>query len=116
MAAPAKGSAPPKPNTPAMCGSKSPQARQAKKQLHSLHASFTPEQPKNPPAVEVAKVPASDEAATVDGEQVTVDARTLKAIMLSHSTGVTEEQVNLKIVATETDGRWYVTDLRISAG
>ncbi len=116
MAAPAKDSAPSKPNTAAMCGSKSPQTRQAKKQLHSLHASFTPEHPKNPPAVEVARVPASDGAATVDGEQVTVDGRTLKAIVLSHSTGVTEDQISLKIVATEMDGRWYVTDLRISAG
>ncbi|MEU8824778.1 hypothetical protein [Streptomyces sp. NPDC048636] len=116
MASPGTDSAPAKPNSAALCGDRSRQGQEAKKQIHSLHTSFTPARPKNPPVVEVAKAPVSGGVATVDGEQVTVDGQTLKAITLSHSTGVTEDKFSLKIVATEIDGRWYVTDLRISSG
>ncbi|MGO4426083.1 hypothetical protein AB4Z54_47140, partial [Streptomyces sp. MCAF7] len=39
------------------------------------------------PTVKVAEVPVTDKKATVDGEQITVDGQTLKAIVLSNSTG-----------------------------
>ncbi|MGW7694349.1 hypothetical protein ACWGMA_36745 [Streptomyces asiaticus] len=50
------------------------------------------------------------------GDQATVDGRTLKAIVLLHSTGVEEDQVGIRIEADAVAGRWYVTDLGLSVG
>ncbi|MFE9006030.1 hypothetical protein ACFYOY_28495 [Streptomyces sp. NPDC007875] len=116
MATPATGGSPAKPNTAATCGGDTPQAQQMRQQIHRLHASFAPDQPKNPPTVKVAKVPVADEKATVGGEQITVDGQTLKAIVLSHSTGVKEDEVGVRVEAAVVDGRWYVTDLGLSVG
>ncbi|WP_211121515.1 hypothetical protein [Streptomyces yatensis] len=116
MATSADGGSPAKPNTAAMCGGDTPQARQMKQQVHRLHASFAPDQPKNPPTVKVAKVPVADQKATVDGEQITVDGQTLKAIVLSNSTGVKEDEIGVRVEAAVVGGRWYVTDLGLSVG
>ena len=115
MATPASGSSSAKPNTAETCGGDSPQAQQTKKSLDPLHRWFTPEQPKNPPSVKVAKTSVSNGTTTVDGEQVTVDGQTLKAVVFSHSSGVTEDEISIKITASEIDGRWYVADLHFSA-
>ncbi|WP_157857017.1 hypothetical protein [Streptomyces sp. PRh5] len=116
MALPATDGSPAKPSTEAMCAGKGPQAQQMADQIHRMHTSFTPDQPKNPPTVKVAEVPVKDKKATVDGEQITVDGQTLKAIVLSHSTGVEEDQVGIRIEAGVVEGRWYVTDLGLSVG
>ncbi|MCQ8193183.1 hypothetical protein [Streptomyces rugosispiralis] len=81
-----------------------------------MHTAFTPDQPKSPPTVKVAEVPVTGKKATVDGEQITVDGQTLKAIVLSHSTGVKEDQVGVRIEAGVVEGRWYVTNLGLSVG
>lgn len=116
MAIPATDGSPAKPGTEAMCGGKGPEAQRMAEQIHRMHTSFTPDQPKNPPTVKVAEVPVTGKKATVDGEQVTVDGRTLKAIVLSHSTGVEKDQVGIRIEAGVVAGRWYVTDLGLSVG
>ncbi len=116
MATPGTGGSAAKPNTAAMCGGDTPQAQQMKQQVHRLHASFAPDQPKNPPTVKVAEVPVADKKATVDGEQITVDGQTLKAIVLSNSTGVKEDEIGVRVEAAVVDGRWYVTDLGLSVG
>ncbi|GAA1083810.1 hypothetical protein GCM10009577_00110 [Streptomyces javensis] len=116
MATPAANGSPAKPGTEAMCGGDGPEARRMEKQIHRMHTAFTPDQPKNPPTVKVAEVPVTGKKATVDGEQVTVDGQTLKAIVLSHSTGVEEGQIGIKIEAGVVAGRWYVTDLGFSVG
>jgi hypothetical protein len=116
MATPATDGSPPKPNTAATCGSDTQEAKQTKQTLDSLHESFTPDQPKSPPTVKVAKVPVKDKKATVDGEQITVDGETLKGIVLSHSTGVKEDQVDVSVKASLLNGLWYVTDLGLSVG
>ncbi|AEM83986.1 hypothetical protein [Streptomyces violaceusniger] len=116
MATSGTGGTPAKPNTAAMCGGDTPQAQQMKQQIHRLHASFAPDQPNNPPTVKVAEVPVADNKATVDGERITVDGQTLKAIVLSNSTGVKEDQIGVRVEAAVVDGRWYVTDLGLSVG
>ncbi len=116
MATPAGDGSPAKPGTEARCGGKGPEAQQIKAQIHRMHTSFTPDQPKNPPTVKVAEVPVTGKKATVDGEQITVDGRTLKAIVLSHSTGVEKDQVGIRIEAGVVEGRWYVTNLGLSVG
>ncbi|GAA3353494.1 hypothetical protein GCM10017744_007080 [Streptomyces antimycoticus] len=116
MATAATGGSPAKPNTAAMCGGDTPEARRMKQQIHRLHASFAPAQSKNPPTVKVAKVPVAEKKATVDGEQITVDGQTLKAIVLSNSTGVKEDELGIRVEAAVMGGRWYVTDLGLSVG
>ncbi|MBP2066371.1 hypothetical protein [Streptomyces iranensis] len=116
MATPATGGSPAKPGTEAMCGGDGPEAQQMADQIHRMHTSFTPDQPKSPPTVKVAEVPVTDKKATVDGEQITVDGQTLEAIVVSHSTGVKEDQVGVRIEAGVVAGRWYVTDLGLSVG
>ncbi|MFE2184725.1 hypothetical protein [Streptomyces sp. NPDC059455] len=116
MATPATDGSPAKPGTAAMCGGKGPEAQQMVDQIHRMHASFAPDQPKNPPTVKVAEVPVAGKKATVDGKQITVDGQTLKAIVLSHSTGVEENQVGIRIEAGVVEGRWYVTNLGLSVG
>lgn len=116
MATPAGDGSPAKPGTEARCGGKGPEAQRMKEQIHRMHTSFTPDQPKSPPTVKVAEVPVTDKKATVDGDQVTVDGRTLKAIVLSHSTGVEKDQIGIRIEAGVVEGRWYVTNLGLSVG
>ncbi len=116
MATPATDGSPAKPSTEAMCGGDGPEAQRMADQIHRMHTSFTPDQPKSPPTVKVAEVPVTDKKATVDGEQITVDGQTLEAIVVSHSTGVKEDQVGVRIEAGVVAGRWYVTDLGLSVG
>ncbi|MFI1330667.1 hypothetical protein ACH4U7_11060 [Streptomyces sp. NPDC020845] len=114
MANPGMDGAPPTPNTAEMCSGNGEEAKEMKEQVHRVHTAFTPDQPKNPPTVKVAEVPVTDKKATVDGEQITVDGQTLKAIVLSNSTGVEEDEVVVRIEVGVREGRWYVTDLRLS--
>jgi hypothetical protein len=116
MGTPATGTSPARANTAATCGGNGTTVQQMKDQIHSLHASFTPEPSTPNLTVSVAKVPVTGKTAVVTGDQVNVNGRTLTEIVLSHSTGVQEGDVGLKIDATHIDGSWYVTNLHLSVG
>ncbi|WBB62026.1 hypothetical protein O7599_05660 [Streptomyces sp. WMMC500] len=110
------GSTPAKANTKEMCSGRGTEAEEARNLLHDLHASFALDPPRSSPEVVAEEVPESGGTATFGGDQVTVDGQTLEAVMLSNSSGVEDSELELEIVATEIDGRWYVTDLPVSVG
>jgi hypothetical protein len=114
MAIRSTNGSPPKPNTPQMCGDSS--AHQMQDKLRKLQKSFTPAHPQKPPQVEVADGKASGGSVTVSGDQITVDGQSLKAIVLSHSTGVNESDFDINVKAGNIGSKWYVTDFRISVG
>jgi hypothetical protein len=99
-----------------MCEGDSPAAEQARQGVSAFHASFTPRDAGASPVVEVAESPQSGGTAAFDGQQVTVDGQTLEDVVVANSTGVEPGRIALGIVATEIDGRWYVTDLSLSFG
>ncbi|MFD0312724.1 hypothetical protein [Streptomyces flavalbus] len=112
----ATGSEPAKPHTAAMCDSDSPDVQQMNKVVDSLRTSFTPEGANGQADTEVAEVAAADGKAVVPGEGITVNGQTLNEIMLSHSTGLTADQLDTAFEVTEVQGAWYVTDMKLGVG
>ncbi|MET7685989.1 hypothetical protein [Streptomyces sp. NPDC005423] len=81
-----------------------------------IRTSFTPKPPTDDPKVEVAHVaPTGDEVVT-PAEKVTVDGQTLDKVILSHSTGVKADQLDVKVHSTKIEDAWYVTDLDFNIG
>jgi hypothetical protein len=103
-------------NTAAMCEGDSPEAGQAGQLVSTLAESFTPESRGEPPVVEVTEGTEPDGTATFDGQQITMDGRTLQDVVVSNSTGVEPGQIGIEIDASQIDGLWYVTDMNLSFG
>ncbi|WP_405806262.1 hypothetical protein [Streptomyces sp. NBC_01187] len=98
------------------CGKDEAEAKEAKKRLSRFHTTFTPEQPRNPPQVNVGAVRPSGSTAKVDGERITVDGQSLNAIVVSNSQGVEKGQVDVQVKVSRVENGWYVTDLGLSVG
>jgi hypothetical protein len=114
MGQPADGASPAETGTPATCEGKGAKAQQMKTQLHSMHSAFVPKPAPSNATVEVADVPTTDNTASVTGDQVTIDGQTLTAVVLSNSTGVGKDQLDLKLDAGKIKDSWYVTDFHLS--
>lgn len=102
--------APAKPSTPQQCGAGS----KAQVMLGRLRKSLTPAHPGNPPKVKVAALKPSGGTVTARADQVTVDGKTLKAIMISNSSGPGKKGIRFGIKAGGVNGRWYVTGIKLS--
>ncbi|TDB95170.1 hypothetical protein [Actinomadura sp. 7K534] len=107
--APDKHSAP-NPATSEACGS----GGRAANMLRRLQPSFTPANLGTSPQVKVADVKSSGGTVTVSGDQITVDGQTLTAIVLSNSTGLKKDDIQLGVNAGNISGKWYVTDIALS--
>ncbi|MFF0107743.1 hypothetical protein [Streptomyces hirsutus] len=116
MGEPATDSSPARAGTPSTCGSDAPEAKRMEELIGGFRESFTPEPPTDDPKVEAARVPATGDKVVVPADRITVDGQTLDKIILSHSTGVDPEQLNVNMEADEIDDAWYVTNLDFDIG
>lgn len=66
--------------------------------------------------MEVARVPATGDTVEFPADKISVDGQTLDKIVLSHSTGVTADQLNIKIQSSKIEDSWYVTNLDLDIG
>ncbi|MFE1797319.1 MULTISPECIES: hypothetical protein [unclassified Streptomyces] len=116
MAEPAKGSTPAKVGSEETCGDDAPDRKQIDATVEQLGESFTPEPPPADPKVEVAKAEATGDTVEYPADKITVDGQTLEKIVLSHSTGVTADQLNIKVQSGRIEDSWYVTNLDLDIG
>lgn len=116
MAEPADGSTPAKVGSEETCGDGATDRKQIDATVEQLGESFTPEPPPADPKVEVAEVPATGDTVEFPADKISVDGQTLDKIVLSHSTGVTADQLNIKIQSSRIEDSWYVTNLDLDIG
>ncbi|MFI6277244.1 hypothetical protein [Streptomyces sp. NPDC050988] len=112
----ATDSAPARAGTAERCDSDDPEVRQMQDNLGEMRTSFMPKPPTDNPKVEVATVQPTGDKAVVPAEKVTVEGKTLDKIILSHSTGVEEGQLDVNMESTKIDDAWYVTNLDFNIG
>jgi hypothetical protein len=110
------GSAPSTADAESACADGSPASKQVKTVTDRLRTTFTPQQAGGHPTVEVKQVPATGGKAEVPADRITVDGQTLEEVVLSNSTGLEPGDLDIAFEATETDGRWYVTDMDMNIG
>ncbi|MFE6199311.1 hypothetical protein [Streptomyces sp. NPDC057838] len=116
MAEPAAGSGPARVGSEETCGDDAPQRKRLEQTLGQFKESFTPDPPSDAPEVEVARTPATGQKVTVPADRITVDGQGLDEIVLSHSTGVTEDQLDIKVESSRIEDSWYVTNLHFDIG
>ncbi|PSM42553.1 hypothetical protein C6Y14_15215 [Streptomyces dioscori] len=116
MAEPAEGSTPAKVGSEETCGDGAPDRKQIDATVKQLGESFTPEPPSVDPKVEVAKAEVTGDTAEYPADKITVDGQTLEKIVLSHSTGVTADQLDIKVQSSRIEDSWYVTNLDFDIG
>ncbi len=96
------------------CADDAPERKQMDKTLGSIRESFTPEPPTDDPKVDVTKVPATGAKVVFPADKIDINGQTLKEVVLSHSTGVTADQLEVSVQAGKIKDAWYVTNLKIS--
>jgi len=116
MAEPATGSAPAKVGNEEMCADGAPERKQIEKNLGQIRESFTPETPTDDPKVDVAKVPATGDKVEIPADKITIDGQTLEKVILAQSTGVTADQLDVKVQSSKIKDAWYVTNLDLGIG
>ncbi|MFS8204168.1 hypothetical protein ACLVWQ_36545 [Streptomyces sp. CWNU-52B] len=116
MAEPADGSTPAKVGSEETCGDGAPERKQIDQTIGQVRESFVPDPPTDDPKVEVAKAPAAGDTVEFPSDKITVDGQTLEKIVLSHSTGVTADQLDIKVQSTKIKDAWYVTNLDLDIG
>ncbi len=116
MAEPAAGSGPARVGSAETCGDGAPERKQMEKSIGQFRESFTPEPPTDDPKVEVAKTPATGDEVKIPADRITVDGQPLDKIVLSHSTGVEEGLLDIKVESSRIEDLWYVTNLDFDIG
>ena len=116
MAEPATDSAPAQVGSAEKCGEDAPERKEMEKNLGQFRESFTPQPPTDDPKVEVTQAPATGDQVEIPADKITVDGQTLEKIVLSHSTGVEEGQLDIKVQSSKIEDAWYVTNLDFNIG
>ncbi|MGW3291629.1 hypothetical protein ACWDR3_44100 [Streptomyces sp. NPDC001002] len=116
MAEPADGSRPAQVGSTKTCGDGAPERERMKATLGQFKESFTPDPPSNDPKVEVTQDLGTGDKVTVPAAKINVDGQALDKIVLSHSTGVTQDQLDIKVESSRIEGSWYVTNLDFNVG
>lgn len=106
---------PPKVFSPEACAGQDKTMKSMRKVLDGLRTAFTPDNAANPPKVEVAGPAATGDSAKIAADKISVEGKTLDAVVLSHSTGVQPGQTNITFSLQKLEKAWYVTnfDLKI---
>ncbi|MET8111870.1 hypothetical protein [Streptomyces prasinus] len=112
----ATDASPAKVGGPETCAGDAPQAKQMEKAVEGFRESFTPEPPTDDPKVEAARTPATGDQVVIPADRITVDGKTLEEVILSNSTGVNSEDLNVNVEAGKIEDAWYVTNLDFDIG
>ncbi|MFJ6087929.1 hypothetical protein ACIQI8_41805 [Streptomyces sp. NPDC092369] len=116
MAEPADGSRPAQVGSAKTCGDDAPERGRMKATLGQLKESFTSDPPSTDPKVEVTQALGAADKVTVPAAEINVDGQALDKIVLSHSTGVTQDQLDIKVESSKIEDSWYVTNLDFNVG
>ncbi|MFF0016315.1 hypothetical protein [Streptomyces sp. NPDC005374] len=116
MAEPADGSEPAQVGSEKTCGDDAPERKRMEATLGQFKESFTPDPPSDAPKVEVTQAPGTGDKVTVPADRIKVDGQALDKIVLSHSTGVTQDQLDVKVESSRINDSWYVTNLDFNVG
>lgn len=116
MAEPADGSKPAQVGSEKTCGADAPERKRMEATLGQFKESFTPDPPSDNPKVEVTQTPGTGDKVKVPAARITVDGQALDKIVLAHSTGVTQDQLDIKVESSRIEGSWYVTNLDFNVG
>jgi len=116
MAEPADGSEPAQVGSEKRCGYDAPERKRMEATLGRFKESFTPDPPSDDPKVEVTQAPGTGDKVTVPASKINVDGQALDKIVLSHSTGVTQDQLAIKVESSRIEDSWYVTNLDFNVG
>jgi hypothetical protein len=114
MAGRATDSEPAKVGSEETCADNAPERKQIDGTLESIRESFTPEPPIDDPKVDVTKVPPTGDTVVFPADKININGQTLKQVVLSHSTGVSADQLEVSVQAGKIKDAWYVTNLKIS--
>ncbi|MCP3766858.1 hypothetical protein [Streptomyces sp. MAR25Y5] len=107
---------PAKAGSPETCAGDAPQAKQMEKAVEGFRESFTPEPPTDDPKVEAAQTPATGDEVVIPADRITVDGKTLEEVILSNSTGLSPQDLNVNVEAGKIEDAWYVTNLDFDIG
>ncbi len=116
MAEPADGSEPARVGSEKTCGADAPERERMESALGKFKESFTPDPPSDDPKVEVTQAPGTGDKVTVPAAEINVDGQALDKVVLSHSTGVTQDQLDINVESSRIQGSWYVTNLDFNLG
>jgi hypothetical protein len=116
MAEPADGSRPAQVGSDKTCGDDAPERKRMEATLGQFKKSFTPDPPSADPKVKVTQALGTGDKVTVPAARINVDGQALDKIVLSHSTGVTQDQLDIKVESSRIKGSWYVTNLDFNVG
>ncbi|MER6290133.1 hypothetical protein [Streptomyces sviceus] len=116
MAEPADGSKPAQVGTEKTCGEGAPERKRMEATLGQFRESFTPDPPADDPKVEVTQPLGTGDKVRVPAAKINVDGKALDKIVLSHSTGVTQDQLDIKVESSRIEDSWYVTNLDFNVG
>lgn len=99
-----------------ICGDKAPLRKEMEEIFKSYREAFTPDPPIDDPQVKVAEVVAPGDKAEIPSDKIAVNGQSLNKIVLSHSTGVTEDELDIKVESSKIGDIWYVTNLGFHIG
>ncbi|MFI6340867.1 hypothetical protein [Streptomyces sp. NPDC050535] len=116
MAEPASGSTPAKVGSEETCGDDVPERKEMDENLGRFRESFTPKPPTDDPKVEIEPAAATGDKTEIPADKITVDGQTLDAIVLSHSTGLEADQLDINVESSKIEDSWYVTNLDFNIG
>ncbi|MET8537771.1 hypothetical protein ABZV67_39995 [Streptomyces sp. NPDC005065] len=116
MAEPASGSTPAQVGTPQRCNSDDPQVREMQDNISKFRESFTPKGSNGAAEVKVAETQSTDDKALIPADKIYVGGQPLDAVILSNSTGLEKEQLDVKVESTKIDSSWWVTNIEFNVG
>lgn len=116
MADPATDSSPARVGSPSRCDGESSEVREMRDTVGRLRTSFTPKRSTSTPEVRVADVPGSGDTVLFPAAKVTIDGQPLDEVIVSNSTGLETDELDVRLESTRIDNAWYVTNLDLDIG
>ncbi|MYT10643.1 MULTISPECIES: hypothetical protein [Streptomyces] len=66
--------------------------------------------------MEVTQAPGTGGKVTVPAAKINVNGQALDKIVRAHSTGVTQDQLDINVESSRINDSWYVTNLDFNVG
>lgn len=116
MAEAGTGSSPAVIGSAETCADDSAQGRQIKQSVGQFKESFTPDPPTADPKVEVTEATPTGDKATYPADKISIDGQTLADVIVSNSTGLKPDQLNVSVESSKLNDAWYVTNMDFDIG
>ncbi|MER7694637.1 hypothetical protein [Streptomyces sp. NPDC097610] len=116
MAQSEDGATPAQLGSPKLCNSNDPATREMQKNVSSMGKSFRPNNLTGASKVEVVEVPPTSNKVQVPADKIMVNGKPLDDVILSNSTGVSKEQLDVKVESVKIEGKWWVNNVEFNIG